>query len=677
MIKVVKFYILLIILGFIDFSALYLQDSILRRERSLFTESYLKFVEDRTAGWVHRELRRDSEYINIRGPHLNHSRDLILNAAQLSLREHDLNQPKRALIIGAGNCLDIPIKELVGMFDEIYLLDVAYKTTETIARDGRYLDLREEDGRWITKEEFLSPEERSKIKFVLSDATGGVAFEIAARVEALIENEVVTKDDVLKLFEDLTANQLPFNDGYFNFISSSTVLSALLNLIENYVITVLGTKDAYFHINDIEVGEALLRLNEEISRFQLRESYRMLADSGRLYLSASRFVAEVFTPLGAQDGRAGEFLPEGRFIRHLVREISMPEDIISLTSNYFSIFTEEQPELNLWLWSIDGDMAIGVQALTLAKRAENFDLNNDQDVELTSVLVETADNIYFYDNPNKDAREHFIVSIPDHIMNEGLFVLNNRLNYLIRDEFGDTELFFGKDFIPHLYATSLVLINRKDLRNIFFGDESRVVNSVILNGKITLTRLVRIANAVYLNNVDFKAAVYVGSGWSLENVHAERSIFSESMAADETLLSNAEVINTYLGFGVDVKTGSIKNTIVPEGRVLWIEVDGIMAEERALAGYLALTHDESEVERLLNGEIRVPGSDIDNLFYAGRVTSLAVAFCLLLEQGESHLVESYMRSIPQDLEIMIRERMSVVAVFIDSNLYKIIKGLSE
>jgi len=675
--KAANYYIFLNLLWVFSFNCIYSNQSLLflRRERVTAIGEYLDFVEDRTAALTHQTVLRDPNYIAIRGSHLNHSRNLIIAAADIALEEHDSNEPTRALIVGAGNCLDIPIKELVSRFDEVYLLDLAYRTTGAIARDGKYFELTSEDGNWKAVEEELSEEERRKIKFVLSDVAGGAIFEIVNRVEDILNSERVTEKDVLALFDSLTMSELPFKAGYFDFISSSTVLSELLNLVENYIMSQLYERDASFYVNDIEVGEALIRLNEEISRFHLRESHRMLADNGRFYLSAARFVAEVFAPIQFQSGKAGEFLPEGKFIRHLVREISMPEDLITLTSDYFSIFPDEQSDLSSWLWPIDSNMAIGVQALTLAKRDQLLDADSSEELKLTSRLIETAENIYIYNSPNKDAADHFMVSIPDHVMNEGLFILNRRLDHLIRDEFKGGEIYFGEDFIPHLYATSLILINRKDLRKIFFGNDLGNVNSVSLDGKITLTRLVRIANNVDLKNVDFKATVYVGNGWVLEDIYAERSIFSESITGEETVLSDTRVVGSYLGFGADISADIVKDTIIPEGRFLRADVSGLMGEERALAEYLSSVHDGLDIQELLNGNKRVPGSDIDNLYYTGRVTSLASAFCLLLQQGELYLVENYMHSIPQEVEDVVRDRMSIISVFIDHHLYEIINGL--
>ncbi|MDP8254066.1 MAG: hypothetical protein P9X27_06720 [Candidatus Kaelpia aquatica] len=648
--------------------------SSMRRERVLPVDSYLDFVENTTASRVDEEIRRNPAYIRIRGGHLNHSRNLILKAAEIALEDHNSGEPKRVLVIGAGSCLDIPIKELTQMFDEVYLLDIAYKTTAAIAEEGRYFDLVREDGEWQAVENYLSAEERSKIKFVLSDATGGAVFEIVGRLEELLQSEVITKDDVLGLLDGLTLSQLPFEGGYFDFISSSTVFSEFLNLVENYIMVRLDDRDASFYVNDINVGETLIRLNEDMGRFHVREAYRMLNDSGRLYLSAARFIGEVFTPIGNIDGKAGEFLPQSSFIRHLVREISMPEDLTTLVSDHFSIFPQEQPDLSSWLWPIDNDTAIGVQAVVLAKREYSIPLNGDEELSLTSGLIETIGNIYVYGNSFKDRAGHFITTIPDHLLNEGLYILNRRLDHLIRDELRNDEIDFGDSFVPHLYATSLTLINRRDLRNIFLGDDLGSINTVSLNGKITLTRLMRISNGTYLNNVDFKAAVYVGSGWVLEDVYAERSVFSASMTDEETILSNTSIVNSYIGFGADINASSIKNTIIPEGRVLRAEAIGLMGEEKALAEYLSLVHEELDIQRLLSGDIRVPGSDIDNLSHAGRITSLAAAFCLLLQQSEVYLVDNYIDSLPQEVESMVRDRMSIVSVFIDHSLYETING---
>jgi hypothetical protein len=154
-----------------------------RRVITLRINPFLDFIEKEFAGWVRAQIRENPQLINIWGAHLQHSRELILEAGRYALAQKENNSPTRVLVIGAGNCLDIPLKELIQMFDEVYLLDLAYKTTAEIAERGIYYKLIRTSHGWKIEEERLDPEERAKLRFVLADASGGAALEIVQRAE--------------------------------------------------------------------------------------------------------------------------------------------------------------------------------------------------------------------------------------------------------------------------------------------------------------------------------------------------------------------------------------------------------------------------------------------------------------------------------------------------------------
>ena len=440
----------------------------------------------------------------------------------------------------------------------------------------------------------------------------------------------------------------------------------------------LDEKNASFYVNDPGMGEELIGLNEKIGRYHIAEAHRLLKDTGRFYLSASRFVGTIFHPANHED-KAGYFLAPGEFIHHLVREISMPEDLTTLVTDYFKAISSEQNSLNLWLWPVDPNIAIGVQALILSKRENVLPHIEPGDIaenSPTQVLSDTVGNIHNYRYPLIDTFGHYTLGLFSYFFNEGLYIINRRLSSLMKSEFKNKGIEFGDEFIPHLYATSPVLLNRNDLRRIFFGNEEEGVQGIVLDGNIVLTRLVRISNDTNLTDVRFKAAVYVGRGWNLENVCAERSIFSDGLTPEgavvTTSLSNIGIIRSYIGAGVQIKAARLENTVVPEGRVFLkrTAIEGLMDREIALKDYLANTSGNSDLLELLNGGIKIPGSDIDSLPYAGRITSLATAFCFLLTQDEEMLVRNCLHSLPEDVENDIKEKMEIVSVFVDIDLYK-------
>jgi len=88
-----------------------------------------------------------------------------------------------------------------------------------------------------------------------------------------------------------------------------------------------------------------------------------------------------------------------------------------------------------------------------------------------------------------------------------------------------------------------------------------------------------------------------------------------------------------------------------------------------LADYLQ-QFPSCDVIQLLEGKLRIPGSDIDTLPYSGRLTSLATAFCILIQKGEEELVNDYLISLPPSISEELRERMLIVSIFVDLNLFK-------
>ena len=73
-------------------------------------------------------------------PHLAESRRVVLEAAQRC------PQRRRALVIGAGDCLDVPVAELAGIFAEVVLADIV--TSAEVRRWARKLPGRVRGVNW-------------------------------------------------------------------------------------------------------------------------------------------------------------------------------------------------------------------------------------------------------------------------------------------------------------------------------------------------------------------------------------------------------------------------------------------------------------------------------------------------------------------------------------------------
>lgn len=56
--------------------------------------------------------------------HLVNSRREIITTADLAISRTRFDKPKKALILGAGSCFDIPLEGLAERFDELTLVDL-------------------------------------------------------------------------------------------------------------------------------------------------------------------------------------------------------------------------------------------------------------------------------------------------------------------------------------------------------------------------------------------------------------------------------------------------------------------------------------------------------------------------------------------------------------------------
>jgi len=122
--------------------------------------------------------------------HLAESRQVVLDTAQRCSRR------RRALVIGAGDCLDVPVAELAAIFDEVVLADIV--TSAEVRRWARKLP--------------------GKVRTVNWDASGALATLAAAR-------ETVAGHEALEIFAH--ADPGPPPGGEPDFIVSANCISQL------------------------------------------------------------------------------------------------------------------------------------------------------------------------------------------------------------------------------------------------------------------------------------------------------------------------------------------------------------------------------------------------------------------------------------------------------------------
>ena len=85
--------------------------------------------------------------------HLESSKQEILETAQFALDQAPEGQPKKAVILGIGHALDIPLPELVKMYDHVTIVEMDDKTVRPVI-------------------EKLPPDLQKKVKVVIADVSG-------------------------------------------------------------------------------------------------------------------------------------------------------------------------------------------------------------------------------------------------------------------------------------------------------------------------------------------------------------------------------------------------------------------------------------------------------------------------------------------------------------------------
>jgi len=123
-------------------------------------------------------------------PHLRASREAIVFAAK------HCPQRQRALVIGAGDCLDVPVRELAELFEEVVLADIV------VGRAARQ----------------LAGQAGGRVRCVNWDASGALALVAPVR-------ETIGGDQAVELFARAEAGPPPVGEP--DFIVSANCLSQL------------------------------------------------------------------------------------------------------------------------------------------------------------------------------------------------------------------------------------------------------------------------------------------------------------------------------------------------------------------------------------------------------------------------------------------------------------------
>lgn len=103
---------------------------------------------------MNKDILKDNEYYReYQLEHINKSKEAILDLAKIALGRVPEGQSKKALLLGVGNALDIPLQELVEKFDHLTIVELDRESTENAIKQ-------------------LSPSLQAKIKLVEADISG-------------------------------------------------------------------------------------------------------------------------------------------------------------------------------------------------------------------------------------------------------------------------------------------------------------------------------------------------------------------------------------------------------------------------------------------------------------------------------------------------------------------------
>jgi len=175
---------------------------ICRRSREvLYPERFLRFVDS---------IGRDSKEMADRfekqwQEHIDLSREFIINGTEGINRE-------RVVIIGAGNCTDIPLEELAYSFQSVILQDIDFKAIEAV-RSG------------------LSPDLKSKVSLRAEDISSIGALFLSRAIE-IIDSSIFAKDAVRGIIDYMSDIELTqwniSEEDQADYIVCSLVLSVLM-----------------------------------------------------------------------------------------------------------------------------------------------------------------------------------------------------------------------------------------------------------------------------------------------------------------------------------------------------------------------------------------------------------------------------------------------------------------
>jgi len=224
------------------------------------------------------------------------------------------------------------------------------------------------------------------------------------------------------------------------------------------------------------------------------------------------------------------------------------------------------------------------------------------------------------------------------------------------------------------------------------------VDQIFLVGEVKLSPDARIGNGTYIENSELRFGTYLGNGWGVKQVKAQRVIFSDNVlivnrgreghlsyyvppeagrmnSASFAIASTFR--NAYIGAGSgrehvyleDGRKGyfkqTIENTVIPEGATVNGNVNSIRRNEQDLAE--AIRDADDPVQLILAGIEEGFQQDTTVTSREGRITMVATALALIKTENED-MVNGILDAIKggknNALGLRIEERIKTVEPFV-------------
>ena len=220
---------------------------------------------------MNKDISNDNEcYREYQIEHLNKSKEAILDSAKIALSRVPEGQSKKALLLGVGNALDIPLPELVEMFDHLTVVELDRETTENAIKQ-------------------LSPSLQAKIKLVEADISGILGLMSSEWQENIqnAESEADFFHGVIATFNRAAKNaNAPDLGNDYAFVCSQLVLSQLGGIPHLYLKYTMNTKigllygscaNAYKTMEDFLEDKGKRTITQEIDKYlSILPEYRTL-----------------------------------------------------------------------------------------------------------------------------------------------------------------------------------------------------------------------------------------------------------------------------------------------------------------------------------------------------------------------------------------------------------------